>query len=158
MIKNPQAIFNTISQGVYVISVTNGQDTNAFTAAWVMQVSFSPLMLCFSINPEHYSYKLLQEGKVCCISVLNNEQLAVAHHFGQSTADKMATHAWLETETGATALAESIAYFDCRVEHYTKAGDHKLVVCQVVDAAIINAGKPLLYADTAEMDNSDALY
>ena len=159
MIKNAEAIFKHITQGVYVISVSDDGQQNAFTAAWVMQVSFEPLLLCFSINPKHYSYKLLKQGGVCCISVLNNEQYAIAEHFGKSNIkDKMAGYIWKKTETTAPALADSLAYFDCRVQHYAEAGDHKIVVCQVIDAAILNEGDPMLYGDTADMDNSSQLY
>lgn len=158
MIKNANNIFKLITQGVYVISVNNGKQQNAFTAAWVMQVSFNPMLICFSINPHHYSYKLLSEGDVCCISVLNEQQQAIADHFGQSTNDKMAAYKWLKTETGSGALVESLAYFDCKVDHYSDAGDHKLVICEVIDAALLNPGQPLLYSITGDMDNSSELY
>ena len=158
MTDNASAIFKHITQGVYVISVNNGQERNAFTAAWVMQVSFDPLLICFSINPEHHSYALLQEGAACCISVLNNEQYIEAEHFGQSySTDKMSGYTWLETTTGAPALSDSLAYFDCQVDHYSDAGDHKLVICRVLDAAILNEGQPMLYSDTGDMDGSSKL-
>lgn len=159
MTRETQAIFKHITQGVYVISVDNGQQKNAFTAAWVMQVSFDPLLLCFSINSNHYSYQLLQEGNRCCISVLDNKQYPIAHHFGQSTTeDKMKKFKWLKTKTGALALEGSLAYFDCRVDHYSDAGDHKLVICQVVEAITLNEGEPMLYSETKDMDGSSELY
>jgi flavin reductase (DIM6/NTAB) family NADH-FMN oxidoreductase RutF len=159
MIENADALFKHISHGVYVISVNNGQQQNAFTAAWVMQVSFDPLLICFSINPEHYSYKLLEESNVCCISVLNDEQYIEADHFGRpSSKDKMAGYKWKQTETGAPALADSLAYFDCRVDHFSEAGDHKIVVCNVIGGAVLNEGQPMLYGDTGDMDGSSELY
>ncbi|MCF6203343.1 MAG: flavin reductase family protein [Methylococcaceae bacterium] len=159
MIENIDAIFKHITQGVYVISVVKGNQKNAFTAAWVMQVSFAPPLICFSINPEHHSYKILQESGICCISVLNNEQYIEASHFGQSICkDKMAGFQWQKTKTGSPALADSLAYFDCKVEHYANAGDHQLVICSIVDAAILNEGNPMLYTDTQDMDNSSELY
>ena len=159
MIENSEQIFKHMTQGVYVISVKNGEQENAFTAAWVMQVSFDPLLICFSINPEHYSYQLLKQGAVCCISVLDRQQLELAAHYGQSSGkDKMAGHKWLKTETGTAALANSLAYFDCRVDHYTDAGDHKLAICKVIGARILNRGTPMTYADTEKMDKSSELY
>lgn len=151
-------VFKYITQGVYVISVSNGQKQNAFTAAWVMQVSFDPPLICFSINPDHYSYQLLQEKGICCISVLNGEQSAIAEHFGSPVKDKMLAYSWLDTKTGAGALADGIAYFDCQVEQYSEAGDHVIVVCRVTDAALLNKGRPLLYQETNDMDGSSELY
>ena len=47
------ALFQRLTQGVYVVGVAYGELRNAFTAAWVMQVSFDPLLLALSINPRH---------------------------------------------------------------------------------------------------------
>jgi flavin reductase (DIM6/NTAB) family NADH-FMN oxidoreductase RutF len=58
------ALFQRLTQGVYVIGVASEEDRNAFTAAWVMQVSFDPLLLILSINPQHASHALLKKGKV----------------------------------------------------------------------------------------------
>jgi flavin reductase (DIM6/NTAB) family NADH-FMN oxidoreductase RutF len=57
------ALFQRLTAGVYVIGVAHAQTRNAFTAAWVMQVSYEPLLLALSINPNHSSYLLLKEGR-----------------------------------------------------------------------------------------------
>ncbi len=153
------ALFRQITHGVYVIGVSDGERQNAFTAAWVMQASFSPLMLVFSINPEHYSYQLLQAGGVCSINALEKSQFALAEHFGKTgIPDKMATGQWQQDKTGAPVLLDALAYFDCRVSHYCQAGDHLLVVCTVVDAGPGKPGVPMLYRDTGNMDGSAEIY
>ena len=158
MIENPEALFKHISHGVYVVGVSDGERQNAFTAAWVMQVSFNPPLLAISINPEHYSYQLLQTGGVCTVNVLGRNQYAVAEHFGSSAKDKMANFQWQKDKTGAPVLSESLAYFDCQVSHYTDAGDHKIIICKVIAAAKLNEGRPLLYNQTGDMDGSSELY
>jgi flavin reductase (DIM6/NTAB) family NADH-FMN oxidoreductase RutF len=158
MIENPEALFKHISHGVYVVGVSDGERQNAFTAAWVMQVSFNPPLLAISINPEHYSYQLLQTGGVCTVNVLGQNQYAVAEHFGSSAKDKMAGFQWQKDKTGAPVLSESLAYFDCQVSHYTDAGDHKIIICKVIAAAKLNEGRPLLYSQTGDMDGSSELY
>ena len=159
MIESAEQIVKQISHGVYVIGVTNGEKANAFTAAWVMQVSFDPLLICFSINPEHYSYKLLKEGGICTINVLGKQQYAIAEHFGTSgSKDKMAGYQWQKSITGAPILSESLSYFDCRVNHYAEAGDHKIAVCEVLDAGFLNTGELMLYNETGDMDGSSDIY
>jgi len=158
-IENIESLIKQISHGVYVIGVSDGEHRNAFTAAWVMQVSFNPLLLAFSINPEHYSYRLLRSGGVCAINVLGRDQYAIAEHFGDSSLhEKMSGFQWQTAKTGAPVLPESLAYFDCQVSHYADAGDHKIVVCQVVAAAALNPGRPLLYSETGDMDGSSSIY
>lgn len=158
MVENADVLSKQLSHGVYVVGVGTGERQNAFTAAWVMQVSFNPLMLAISINPGHYSYRLLQESGVCTVNVLGQGQYALAEHFGRSVPDKMAGFKWQQAETGAPVLAESLAYFDCRVSHYADAGDHKIAVCNVVAGATLNPGRPLLYSQTGDMDGSSGLY
>lgn len=158
MIENLDLLFKQISHGVYVIGVSDGERQNAFTAAWVMQVSFDPPLLAISINPEHYSYQLLQAGEVCSVNVLGQNQYAIAGHFGRSVQDKMAGFQWQKGKTGAPILSESLAYFECQVSHYTDAGDHKIAVCEVIVAARLNEGSPLLYNQTGDMDGSSELY
>jgi len=158
MIENADALLKQISHGVYVIGVGKGERQNAFTAAWVMQVSFDPLLLAISINPGHYSYQLLQESGVCTVNVLGRDQYTIAEHFGRSASDKMKGFEWRIARTGAPVLAESLAYFDCEVSHYADAGDHKIAVCKVVTAAALNQGTPMLYSQTGDMDGSSELY
>ena len=57
------ALFQRLTQGVYVVGGAHGEVRNAFTAAWVMQLSFDPLLLALSINPHHSSYGLLRDGR-----------------------------------------------------------------------------------------------
>ena len=159
MIENPDTLLKSISHGVYVIGVKDAEHENAFTAAWVMQVSFSPLLLAFSINPEHYSCKLLQTGGVCSVNVLGQEQYAIAEHFGRSGLEnKMAGFEWRHGASGAPILTCGLAYFDCQVSHFAEAGDHKIAVCRIIDAARLNHGTPMLYSETGDMDGSDEFY
>ncbi len=148
-----------LTHGVYVVGVVDGEHTNAFTAAWVMQVSFAPVMLALSINPEHYSYQLLKQGKACSINVLGQQQMTMAAHFGQSgIKNKMAQGNWSVALTGVPFLQDSLVYFDCKVRNEVAAGDHQLVICEVMEARQLNAGVAMLYNNTGNMDNSTELY
>ena len=89
------ALFQRLTQGVYVVGVAHGEVRNAFTAAWVMQVSFDPLLLALSINPHHSSYGLLKEGRAFSVNVLKQGQLELAAHYGgPASPDKLALGQW----------------------------------------------------------------
>jgi flavin reductase (DIM6/NTAB) family NADH-FMN oxidoreductase RutF len=159
MLENASLLSKHITHGVYVISVANGAEQNAFTAAWVMQVSFNPPLLAFSINPGHYSYSLLKAGGVCTVNVLGQEHLAIAAHFGQAgVKEKMSKFRWQTGKTAAPVLCDCLAYFDCKLSHFTDAGDHKIAVCGVIAASELTTGWPLLYSQTGNMDGGSELY
>jgi len=152
-------VLKCMTQGVYVVGVADGERRNAFTAAWVMQVSFAPVLLAISINPKHYSYELLTQGKICSVNVLSQQQMQLVAHFGQSgIKDKMSKGTWAAALTGAPVLQESLAYFDCKVSHEVSAGDHQLVICEVLEARRLNVGVAMNYNDTGNMDSSTEFY
>jgi flavin reductase (DIM6/NTAB) family NADH-FMN oxidoreductase RutF len=155
-------LFRRLTAGVYVIGVSEGARRNAFTASAVMQVSFSPLLIAVGISPTHESYKLLRDSRGFAISVLRAEQQDLARHFGTQsgrTVDKLASTRWRPGRTGAPLLLDALAHFDCRVLNDFDAGDHRLVVGRVLNGTIVGpAGKPLIYAQTGNLDGSDSLY
>ena len=102
------ALFRRLTQGVYLVGVAHGAVRNAFTAAWVMQVSFDPLLLTLSINPHHSSYRLLKEGRAFSVNVLKKGQLDLADRYGQpACADKLAGTEWTTDRTGLPLLRKA---------------------------------------------------
>ena len=154
------ALFQRLTQGVYVVGVAHGQARNAFTAAWVMQVSFDPLLLALSINPQHSSYALLNQGGAFSVNVLKKGQLDLAAHFSQAgRADKLVSMAWTEGRTGAPLLQECLAWFECRLVSEHPAGDHVLVLGRVIDGRLLDAeAEPMIYRETGALDGASALF
>ena len=162
MSNDTAALFRQLTLGVYVVGVAHGERRSAFTAAWIMQVSFDPLLLALSINPQNASYPLLRESGAFAVTVLEESQADLARHFGTPSPghrDKLAAVRWQPGRSGAPILQDGLAYFDCAVTAGLRAGDHELVLGQVVDGQILNPGaSPLVYRDTGDMDGSSALY
>jgi flavin reductase (DIM6/NTAB) family NADH-FMN oxidoreductase RutF len=157
-----EAAFRRLTLGVYVVGVAADGHADAFTAAWIMQVSFDPLLLALSINREHASYPLLHAGRGFVVNVLKQEQLELARAFGTQSGrdrDKLGLVRWHPARGGAPILEEALAYFDCRLDGSMPAGDHDLVLGRVLEARVLDpAAMPLTYAETGDMDGSSALY
>ena len=155
-------LFRRLTLGVYVIGVAEGERRDAFTAAWVMQVAFDPLLLALSINPGNASYPLLHAGRGFTVNVLKKDQLGLARRFGMQSGrdvDKLAGLKWRPGSAGAPILEEAIAYFDCELTGSMPAGDHDLVVGRVIDGRLLaRDAEPMVYAETGDMDGSGALY
>jgi len=154
------ALFQRLTQGVYVVGVAHGEARNAFTAAWVMQVSLDPLLLTLSINPQHSSYRLLKEARAFSINVLKKCQLDLAEHYGRpARADKLAGTEWATGRLGLPLLREALAWFECRVLHEYPAGDHVLVLGKVIGGKLLDPeAEPMSYRQTGEMDGAAALF
>jgi len=160
MNKDLPYLFRYLTHGVYIIGVSSEEKNNAFTAAWVMQASFQPLLLALSIHPGHSSHSLLIEGKRFTVNVLSEQRTDLADYFGRpATVDKLAAVKWLRCKTGAPVLADAIAYFECEFSHECNAGDHRLVLGRVVNGEVLEADAiPMNYRDTGDMDGSSRLF
>lgn len=160
MSEDMAALFRRLTQGVYIVGVADGEVRNAFTAAWVMQVSFDPLLIALSINREHSSFRLLERSRAFSINVLKKNQLDLAAHFGKAaSADKLAEVAWTSGRTGAPLLDQAAAWFDCRVTAEHPAGDHMLVLGEVIGGRLRDPSADLLtYRDTGAMDGAGAMF
>ncbi len=156
------SLFRTISSGVYVIGVTDGHTRDAFTASSIVHVSYQPLVIAVAVNPEHAAHALLLAGRIWTASVLDANQLDLAARFGtplSSGADKMRDIDWGVSHLGAPFLSSAAAYFDCRLSGQFSAGDHQIIVGQVMDGKILHPhAVPLLYRDTGDLDRSSQLY
>ena len=156
------ALFRQLTLGVYVVGVAHEEQRDAFTAAWIMQASFDPLLLALSINPDNASYPLLHAGRGFTVSVLRQGQLELARRFGTRSGrdqDKLAGLGWRPGRNGAPILDDAVAYFDCVLTETMRSGDHELALGRVVDGGVLAPeARPLVYADTGDMDGSTALY
>lgn len=155
-------LFRRITTGVYVIGVAAGGRRNVFTAAWLTQVSFDPLLVALSVNPEHASWPLLLDGGGFVVNVLRHDQLALAESCGTRSAreaDKLSGVAWRPSPSGAPILDGVVAWLDCRLQHRYPAGDHEIIVARpVAGELLLPDARPLLYPDTGELDGSRELY
>jgi flavin reductase (DIM6/NTAB) family NADH-FMN oxidoreductase RutF len=155
-------LFHRLQLGVYVVGVAHAGGRDAFTAAWVMQASFDPLLVALSISRQNASYPLLRLGGGFAFSVLKRGQLELARRFGTRSGrdqDKFAGVSWRPGRNGAPVLEEALAYFDCELTESLRVGDHELVVGRVIDGRILDhEAAPMAYADTGDMDGSSVLY
>jgi flavin reductase (DIM6/NTAB) family NADH-FMN oxidoreductase RutF len=153
-------LFQRLTQGVYVVGVAHGGARNAFTAAWITQVSYRPLLLALSINPNNSSYLLLKEGRSFSVNVLKKGQLDLADHFGRSAqTDKLALTDWTTDRLGLPLLREALAWFECQVVSEHPAGDHVLILGRVIDGKLLDSeAEPMSYRETGTMDGASTLY
>lgn len=158
----PAALCRRLTAGVYVVGAAHDGRANAFTAAWAMQVSFEPMLIALSVNPQNASYPLLAASGLFVVNVLRSGQQDLARRFGTRSGrddDKLQGVEWRPGVGGAPILASAAAYLSCRVATTVPAGDHAVVIAEVTGGEILDPDAvPLRYDETGTMDGSGALY
>jgi flavin reductase (DIM6/NTAB) family NADH-FMN oxidoreductase RutF len=158
----PLEVFRRLTHGLYIVGAAHEGQRDAFTAGWVTQVSFDPLLLIVSVNPAHASFPILVASGAFAVSILRRGQLELARHFGTRSGrevDKFAGQRWHSTPGGSPVLSDALGYLDCRVAGRYPAGDHELVLGRAVGGGIFAPDEsPMTYAETGNLDGSAALF
>lgn len=144
------------THGVYVLATRRGRETSAMTAAWVTQASERPPCIAVSVRGDRYTHDRILESATFALSVLRDDQVDVATHFSETSSeyhDKLQGVPYGLTPGGSPHLLDCIAYLDCKVLDTMRAGDHTLVLGEVVAGESLGNGYPLLY-DPAEYESA----
>ena len=141
-----------IPHGLYIIGVRHDGQINAFTGSWLTQVSFTPPLVAMGVRRDSHSFEMIKQGRVFVVNVLGKDQKAVAEHFVKPASvigEKLQTVKHRPGKTGAPVLEQAIAFFECEVrEIANEAGDHAVVIGEVVEAGVPKDEPALTLMDT----------
>jgi flavin reductase (DIM6/NTAB) family NADH-FMN oxidoreductase RutF len=126
-----------IPYGVYIVT-TGGESRQpgAFTASWLMQASFEPLLVAVAVDRASHSQTLLAENGLFAINILGKANIHLAARM--ATPHRINPHkfngiAWHPGVTGAPLLDAAQAHLECQVRSRLETeGDHFIFIAEVV--------------------------
>ena len=133
--------------GVTIIATGTGEARKGLAASALCSVSDDPATLLVCVNKSASAHDSILDNGAYCANVLAQPHAQLAKIFSSSTraAERFTTGEWITLATGAPALANALACFDCRVHHTIEAGSHT-VIFGTVEAMHQGQGRPpLLY-------------
>lgn len=145
-----RAAFRRHAAGVAVISARGPGGPVGFTATSVASVSADPPMLSFGIGTGASSWPVIAAVDRVAVHILGEEQRDLAVRFAASGADRFAPPtSWRPGPGGLPLLDGVLAVLVCRVTARVPAGDHRVVVAEILSGSAAGAGRPLVYHDGA---------
>ena len=159
MSSKPIEVLKLLSLGVYVVGVRDRDQVNAFTASWIMPVSFKPPLVALSVNSEHRSYGMICNSGGFTINVLAKDHVALAARFGHP-GEKMDGIEWTPSPHFESPLLKEgiLGWLEVAGEEEYPAGDHRLILGRVIAGEVLEEGEPLLYRETGDLDQASELF
>lgn len=115
------------------------------TANSLASVSLRPPLVLVCVNREAASHACIVDGGSFAVSVLQDGQEALARRFAARQRSSRFEELRHRVEvTGSPVLEGALAWLDCRVTDVHQAGDHSIIVGEVV-ACDFGAGDPLVF-------------
>lgn len=141
-----------IPHGLQIVTLKRDDEVHGYTSSWLTQVSFKPPLIALAVRADSLSREMMEESGVFCLHFLGKDQEEIALRFfkpSQESGDKLeGVEVTPGPETGCPVLTDALAHAECRVVRVVDAGDHSIVVAEVVDCAVHREGAPLLLSDT----------
>lgn len=141
-----RSTFRRHAAGVAVITAAGDAGPVGFTATSLASVSAEPPLLSFGIGTGASSWPVMAEADHVGVHILGEHQQELAATFARSGADRFGPPtAWREGPEGVPVLDDVPAWLVCRIVGRVPAGDHRIVLAEVLLGDPTGNGRPLLY-------------
>jgi flavin reductase (DIM6/NTAB) family NADH-FMN oxidoreductase RutF len=150
--KTKETALRHFTSGMVIVGAKGGDEVNAMTATWVMQVSFEPPLVAIAVEQDAHTRQLIDSGQVFSVNVVRRgpDAEALVGKFvkpAKRAGNKLEDEPFTTGETGAPLLDRALSSVECRVVQHFETGDHILYVGEVVGARTGEIGEPLTLTD-----------
>lgn len=138
--------FARYATGVTVVSCApHGAAPQAITVNSFTSVSLEPTLVLWCLEKSASLYDLFMSSDHYGVSVLAAEQQALSNRYATPGQHEVSRNESETFKTGAPLLKQRLAGFDCRIAARHEAGDHVILIGEVLHYDSREAG-PLIYA------------
>ena len=144
------AALRQYAAGVALLCVQDDIDDVGTTVTSVMSVSADPPLVALALSTGGYPMEVLETVGAGALTLLAAEHEILASRF--ASAGRPSARHLLETvpwqrarHSGGIVVTGGVAALDCRVDRLVEAGDHTVVLLEVVDVPVLaESREPLL--------------
>ncbi|MGW3634665.1 flavin reductase family protein [Streptomyces sp. NPDC005122] len=141
-----RSVFRRHAAGVAVITARGDGGPVGFTATSLTSVSAEPPIISFGVGSGASSWPAISESDHVGVHILGEHQRELAATFARSGADRFgAPTRWRAGPESVPVLDDVLAWLVCRIVARVPAGDHRIVLAEVVLGDPSGTGSPLLY-------------
>jgi flavin reductase (DIM6/NTAB) family NADH-FMN oxidoreductase RutF len=143
------------ASGVTIATALHHGVKHAMTATAVCSVSLEPPMVLICVGKSSRFHRAIIKAEYWCLSLLSVDQEPLARHFSNSGRDLVSQFDSISHTpsplSGTPLIDASLAWLECGTYGIHDAGDHTIVVGQIVRASGLpsdddpNAPAPLTY-------------
>jgi len=138
-----QTVLRHFPYGLYVVTVATGGEEHGMTANWVTQAAFEPPMIVIAVENTSKTIGMIRDAHYFGVSLLAAGQRDLAGKLGRSSDQTPHKLKGIRTKPAPVSktpvLADALGWVECRAIASLPAGDHTVVLGEVVEAGVENA-------------------
>ncbi|ABW16534.1 flavin reductase domain protein FMN-binding [Parafrankia sp. EAN1pec] len=141
-----RSAFRRHAAGVTVVTMIGPRGPVGFTATSVASLSADPPLLSLSLSATSSSAPALLAAGTLVVHLLSDGQQEIAARFATSGIDRFAEPTrWRRLPTGEPLLVDAAVWLRTRIHSRLNAGDHHLVIAEVLETRSHRHSQPLIY-------------
>ncbi|HLQ69907.1 MAG TPA: flavin reductase family protein [Gemmatimonadales bacterium] len=133
--------------GLYVVTVAHDGEDHGMTANWLTQAAFDPPMVVVAIENTSRTIGMVRDSHYFAVNLLLKGQRDLAGKLGRSSDQAPQKLKGIKTKpapvSGVPVLVDCLGWVECRVVATLPAGDHTLVLGEIVAAGVEHDGEAL---------------
>lgn len=140
-----RSVLGRFASGVTVITTRDaaGND-HGMTVSAFCSVSLDPPLVAVCVEEHTVMHDVIGSASQFAVNMLSSQQESVSRRFSEQLDDRFAGIGYTRGKTGSVLLDGILAYLECDIIARYPAGDHTIIVGQVI-AAGAQLERPLLY-------------
>ena len=144
--ENFRTVLGRLPTGVVVVTGGDPEQPSALVVGSFMSVSLEPPLVAVSPAKTSTSWPAIEAGGQFCANVLGEGQEDLAKCFAQTGGNKFEGVSWTPAPATGSPLLEGVAaWIDCRIYERYEAGDHWLVLGEVLELSGLRESGALVF-------------
>ncbi len=142
-----RAVLGQYPTGVTAITATDGEGRPlGMIVGTFSSVSLDPPLVSFMASRDSASFAAIRQSPTFCANVLAGDQEGVCRALSiKGATDKFASLTWHTAPLGSPVINGVLAWIECRARTVVDAGDHVIVIGEVVGLESTRSALPLLF-------------
>jgi flavin reductase (DIM6/NTAB) family NADH-FMN oxidoreductase RutF len=140
----------SLTTGIYVLTVRDGDRRHGMSSSWVTQVSGTPRLLIAAVDQRHRTHEVLIRTGTFALNVVGRRGRFLEDYFYSAASrqpDNLGSMVWEDSPAGLPYLLYATVNLECRVTQQHAAGDHTLFVAEVTHSIQRDGDTPLTSLD-----------
>lgn len=136
------------ASGVTVMTTAVGKRLHGMTVSAFASVSLEPLLILVSVERSTVMHRMVLESGAFAINLLGERSENTARFFADNArldGPEFREGAYHLGVTGSPILEEATGYVEATIDDSHEAGDHTIIVGQVVGLNVVREEGPLIY-------------
>lgn len=147
-------VLRKLEYGVYVVTMGEGQNGNAFTASWLTQASSEPPMVALAVHNAHQSAPMIKKHKAFVVNLIAQGQEATAKtYYGPAESGYQKLEGYDVKDSPVTKsplIPGAVGYLDCTLHEAVTTGNHTLFIGKI-EAAQYASDDPILTSTNSNL-------